>query len=261
MTQPPSLTIIPRAQRPKRPGDVEDDPTGVGKLASALLAVSTAGLADSGRFKRGREYANEGAVTRIHLRPGQLVAHVQGSRPQPYQATVQVATVAVPPDLTGAVERSHVSRLMPEGDELTVWCTCPDGGDACKHVVAALVAFSNELADRPELLVAWRCAPGDASERVVSPPTPERATVGTGRHLRLASSIAAPPPPPPSPFATDAWREFLGEGLPAPGDVSDVVAGHTPVGIPTAMVDRIDVGAVMRSAIDAAARTLRGPMP
>jgi hypothetical protein len=33
------------------------------------------------------------------------------------------------------------------------------------------------------------------------------------------------------------------------------------VGIPTAMVDRIDVGAVVRSAIDAASRTLRGPMP
>ncbi len=225
-----SIVIIPSTGP-----QTEADP--VGKLAGTLLSVSVAGLADPSRFRRGKTYVLEHAVTRLEISPGILRASVTGSRAQPYQATIAVDLVAPPPDLGARLERHQVSRLTPQAHELIASCTCPDFDDPCKHAVAAVLQLARELAERPELLLEWRGATRDA---------PARAQVGSRasgeRHLRIV------PPPQPSPFSTPEWREFEGVDLPTP-----VVAMSPdllpPVEPGPGVIDKFDVGAMVRSAL------------
>ena len=65
------------------PGQFRGEPHPVGKLASALLSVSVAGMADPARFRRGKTYVLDGAVTRLEVSSGQLLATVVGSRATP----------------------------------------------------------------------------------------------------------------------------------------------------------------------------------
>lgn len=225
------ITPTPRARR---------EPTQAGRLASSLLSVTVAGLADPQRFRRGKTYLVDNAVDRLELSEGVLLATVMGGRPEPYHVTVTVETVARPDDLTQTPERSHVARLIPRSDELLCSCTCPDWDDPCKHGVAALLALAAELASRPELLVTWRC--GDFDDR-------RRTKVGSraraDRHLRLV-----PPAPPPSPFDTPEWHEFAGHSLTIPTCAVPTDA----LALPTMLLERTDVAAVIRSAWQALVR-------
>ena len=47
-------------------------------------------LVDAGRLTRGRSYARRGQVLSISETPDGIAARVQGSRPKPYQVTIQV---------------------------------------------------------------------------------------------------------------------------------------------------------------------------
>jgi len=231
------------------PGHFRGDPHPVGRLASTLLSVAVAGMADPPRFRRGKLYVAEGAVTRLELSPGQLIATVVGSRDEPYQVVAAVGMVPRPP---GPIEslRTQLTQLTPEGGELMVSCTCPDWDDPCKHAVAALLAFAAELVGRPELLLEWRClaAPDGAG-------SPGRATVGSRavrggeRHLRLAHSGSRPPDPvatPHDPWATDDWRAFLGT-LPLPPSPP---VERTQVQVRRSLLGTIDLGSWVQSALD-----------
>ena len=229
------------------PGQFRGEPHPVGKLASTLLSVAVAGMADPARFRRGKVYVAEGAVTRIQLTPGQLVATVDGSSSQGYQVYVVVRKVDRPDVSTPELLRAQINRLTPEGDDLMVSCTCPDDADPCKHGVAAILAFAAELVSRPELLVQWRCgAAGDE---------PTRAQVGSRarsseRHLRLATPL--PPdrarvraPEPPAPWENPEWLAFLGSLPPAEPELP-----HEPAQVRRAMLGTIDLGAWVQGAID-----------
>ncbi len=218
------------------PGQFHGQPHAVGKLASTLVSVAVAGMADPARFRRGKAYVMEKAVTRLQISPGRLVANVSGTRDSPYQVIIAVKTIERP--VLGSPEafRQHINRLAPSADDLTVSCTCPDWDDPCKHGVAALLAFANELVVRPELLVEWRTAHSGDSEgraRVGS-----RATRTGERHLRLAGSgeptppattpaatragratASTPAPAPTPPWETPEWVAFLGESPPEPPDL------------------------------------------
>ncbi len=224
------------------PGQFHSVPHPAGKLASTLLSVAVAGMADPARFRRGKSYVAEHAVTRLEITTGQLLASVTGSRDHPYQVVVAVQQI---PRVDSSPEalRTQLTRLTPEAGEMMVSCTCPDFDDPCKHAVAALLAFANELVARPELLVQWRCVTSDE---------PARAQVGararaSERHLRLA-----PPLPPErakvdaAPWESDEWQRFLG-GMPP--DAPEVP--HEPVKVGRAMLGTIDLAAVVRSAIEA----------
>ena len=251
--------------------DVSGEPHPVGKLASTLLSVAVAGSADPARFRRGKAYVLDDAVLRLEVSAGMLKASVVGSRATPYEVAVAVQTIERPATLTNSsgVLREHIATLAPQSDELLATCTCPDFDDPCKHAVATLLALSSALVARPELLVEWRC--GDA-------PATERAKVGSRatseRHLRLVSSGGATTPgysgtpglsrelggvrgratPPPSPFDSKEWREFEGLDLPHPV-MPEIARTSAPVG--TALVDRVDVGAIVRSAIEALRQFMR----
>jgi hypothetical protein len=230
------------------PGQFRGEPHPVGRLASTLLSVAVAGMADPPRFRRGKLYVAEGAVTRLELSPGQLIATVVGSRDEPYQV---VAAVGLLPRPSGPIEslRTQLTRLTPEGGELMVSCTCPDWDDPCKHAVAGLLAFAAELVGRPELLLEWRCEPADGDVR-----EPGRAAVGsralrgTERHLRLAHSSAAQrePDAPTNPWDTPEWRHFLG-ALPLP-PLPPIERKQVQVRRST--LGTIDLGAWVQSALD-----------
>ena len=71
-----------------RPGQFSGEPHPVGKLASTLLSVTLAGMADPPRFRRGKSYVADRAVTRLEISTGVLRATVLGSRSDPYEVIV-----------------------------------------------------------------------------------------------------------------------------------------------------------------------------
>ena len=225
------------------PGQFRSEPHPAGRLASTLLSVTVAGMADPARFRRGKTYVAEHAVSRLEVSPGTLLATVAGSRDHPYQVVASVQQIQRL-DTSPEALRTQLTRLTPEAGELMISCTCPDFDDPCKHAVAALLAFANELVARPELLVQWRCTPtDDVNER---PQVGSRAR-SAGRHLRLAPPIVEKRPEPESPWETPEWQEFLGiEPVPPPPDMPDEAAK-----IGRAMAGTIDLAAMVRSALDA----------
>ena len=219
---------------------LRQEATPAGRLAASLLSVTVASMADPQRFRRGKAYLADHAITRLEVSEGVLLATVLGGRPDPYHVTVTVEMVARPDDLGQIPERAHVARLIPRGDDLLTSCTCPDWDDPCKHAVAALLALAAEFADRPEVLVTWRC--GEIASRA-------RIKVGSrarsDRHLRLV-----PPSPPPSPFDTKEWHEFAGDDLTIPR----CEVTKEPLSLPAMNLDRTDVAEVIRSAWQALSR-------
>lgn len=250
------------------PGQFHSPPDPVGKLASTLMSVAVAGMADPARFRKGRAYLTEHAVTRLEIDIGRLSATVTGSRPQPYHVEVVVSVMPAIDAPTPAALRLYLNRLTPEPEHMQVRCTCPDPEMPCKHVVATLLALSNELTSRPNLLLHWRC------ESLIERPRPTVGSRAAGeRHLRLAPPLpdsptrptppnryspatgtrttgtsAGPPPPaePESPWDTPEWHAFFGSlPLPEPPD-----APREPAPTGRAMLGVIDVGAVIRNAIE-----------
>lgn len=227
------------------PGQFRGEPHPVGKLASTLLSVAVAGMADPPRFRRGKSLVLDGAVTRLEVSTGRLVATVIGSRNDPYQVIVAVHPSERPDLSTPELLRAQINRLTPEGAELMTSCTCPDDADPCKHVVAALLAFAAELVSRPELVVEFRCVGAGAEP-------PSRAQVGSRargseRHLKLAPAIKerVRAPEPPTPWENPEWLEFLGA---LPTTTPDIP--REPAQIRRAMLGTIDLGAWVQSAID-----------
>lgn len=233
------------------PGQFRGEPHPVGKLASTLLSVAVAGMADPARFRRGKTYVVEGAVSRLQVSSGRLLATVTGSRSMAYQVMVAVHPIERPDLSSPEMLRAQINRLTPEGNELMVSCSCPDDADPCKHGVAALLAFAAELVSRPELLVEFRCVPADGESRVTRAEVGSRARAGERRagerHLRLAPAIKerVRAPEPPVPWENPEWIEFLGSVPPPTPDVP-----HEPAQIRRAMLGTIDLGNWVQSAID-----------
>ena len=239
-----TITLVPRRGIGAAP------PSAVGKLATTLLSVAVAGMAEPSRFRRGRAYVAERAVTRIDVDPGKLTATVMGTRPDPYRVTVDVTSTRH--DGSSNIERADVMRLTPEADDLQLWCTCPDEGDPCKHGIAALLAFAEELGSRPELLVEWRCGTSERAPRV--------AVGGRARHERHLR-LAPEPLPVVSPFAMPEWRAFEGSELPPLAPLHELIDGFAPIDlVPTPVgqvgqvgrvgqIGQVDLAEVVKSAL------------
>lgn len=133
------------------------------------------------RLPRGRSYANKGAVKNLKLTDGTLKAKVQGSRPAPYQVTIQVpplgqkqakllldALLADPVVIAQLLNRVLSPSVMDHAHELgipifpTRWqdlgmkCSCPDWAVPCKHLAAAIYLLSREIDSDPFLIFTLR---------------------------------------------------------------------------------------------------------
>lgn len=115
-------------------------PNQPGRLQATMVKVLAAELSDPGRLARGKRYWSERAVVDIDCRPGVVSGTVQGSRREPYEVTIVVGG----------------GSGMPGRRDLRVVCSCPDDAGsttpACKHAVAVLLTWSDEVAIEPELV-------------------------------------------------------------------------------------------------------------
>lgn len=209
-------------------------PHPAGRLASTLLSVAVAGMADPARFRRGREYAAEGAVTRLEVDHGVVRAEVMGTRDIPYDVVVRVEPLTVEPAPTPEALRLLMTRLVPEADDISAHCTCPNWDGVCKHAVAALVVLAGHLVERPELMVRWRTAEGSA------PPRPVLGERARGAGQRPTVPAAAPA----DPWAAPEWHAFLGTAPPPVVGLPD-----EPVRVRSVPFGAVDLGEVVRSAL------------
>lgn len=126
--------------RPRQPFGAQQP----GRLQATMMKVLAAEMSDPQRLRRGKQYAKDGSVLDIIVEAGTVTCEIQGSRSTPYIASLDVTS----------------GDGMPLRRDVTARCTCPDDTNsasrACKHVLATMFVFSDELLIEPELLDVWR---------------------------------------------------------------------------------------------------------
>lgn len=133
------------------------------------------------RLTRGRSYARAGQVLSLEVKPGEVTAVVQGSRPTPYRVSIRLRPFRepvwariekllaaqalfsarllagdVPPELE-AVFTGAGAPLFPAGvGELEQRCNCPDFAVPCKHLAATFYLLAEAFDADPFQLLHWR---------------------------------------------------------------------------------------------------------
>jgi len=195
--------------RPRKPFGARQP----GRLPSTMMKVLAAEMSDPQRLRRGKHYAKDGSVLDIEVEPGVVSCEIQGSRSTPYLASLEVTA----------------GDGMPLRRDVSAICTCPDSdnfdGYACKHVIAAMFAFSDELLIEPELLDVWRRREStDADRGGVDDGADDQTDASRpARHLRVVPDPDDAGPgdddPEAEPTSGDPLEEFLsvpgGAQLPA----------------------------------------------
>lgn len=144
-----------------------------------LLAMER--LMDGARLQRGRRYARMGQVLSMNEVNGDVVAKVQGSRPQPYKVTISVSPLSdeqwdqvlnvlagraiftaqllageMPPTIEEAFSAAGVSLFPARGGDLHTECSCPDWANPCKHIAATQYILADRFDEDPFLLFRMR---------------------------------------------------------------------------------------------------------
>jgi uncharacterized Zn finger protein len=180
----------------------------------------------SSRLQRGRSYARMGQVIEFALEPGVVAAYVQGSRPEPYLATIKVRPLSagqwrsvesrlasqalfrarllageMPPEIEQVFAGCGTPLFPQSARDLTMTCDCPDWGVPCKHLAAVCYVLAEAFDADPFAVLAWRGkgrddllaalrGPTTASARGVSQEPP--AAPGSPA-LKALAGITAPP--------------------------------------------------------------------
>jgi len=133
------------------------------------------------RMQRGKRYARSGQLLSFEVKPGELLAEVQGSRQTPYRVTVHAPATSdnqwaevdtalasrvkfaakllageVPGELEEVFASAGVALLPKRWSDVRARCTCPDDANPCKHIAATLYVFADRLDTDPWLLLEWR---------------------------------------------------------------------------------------------------------
>lgn len=134
----------------------------------------------SNRIGRGRSYVRHGAVLDLQIRPGEVVALVQGTRSKPYAVNITIKAVNKKiwqdmifacegqleslqellagkfPQSLNRVFTAQGQGLFPSPQEIDFNCSCPDWAYMCKHVAAALYGIGSRLDEDPGLFFSLR---------------------------------------------------------------------------------------------------------
>jgi uncharacterized Zn finger protein len=166
------------------------------------------------RLQRGRSYARRGQVLSIDVGEGSVTAKVQGSRPTPYEVSIQVHVLPagdwdtllqalagqalfsakllageMPQDIEQVFKDAGLSLFPARLDDLETSCSCPDYSNPCKHIAAVYYLLGEEFDRDPFLLFRLRglgreelvrrlgaASPGDAaSPEAAAPAAPAPA--------------------------------------------------------------------------------------
>jgi hypothetical protein len=174
-----------------------------GALVGTRLSVLAAECADPDRYRRGRAAFKDHAVLDCDVAAGVVTAHVQGSLPESYVVTLSWRPLQRP-------------GVVPLRAELHCRCTCPDMTPVCKHGVATLLQFADNVAYQPGLLETWRAPESSWAHLPLVAPEPAgdsrpglRLVAGTDRDGIRRSAPGRRPEPEPEPESS-ALREFFG---------------------------------------------------
>ncbi len=133
------------------------------------------------RLTRGRNYARKGQVLSLSVEPGLVSASVQGSRPKPYQVTVELTPfpglVWARAEIALAEQAIHSAHLLAgemPGEleevfaaagaplfparigDLSMRCSCPDHQVPCKHLAATFYLLAERFDADPFQILHWR---------------------------------------------------------------------------------------------------------
>jgi uncharacterized Zn finger protein len=136
---------------------------------------------DAGRLARGRTYARAGRTHDLVVKGGKVRAKVTGSRPTPYQITIELTELSatawkqaidglatkaqfsadllagqMPQAIDEVFVAAGVSLFPKQRADLRTSCSCPDWGDPCKHVAATHYVLGDALDRDPFLLFELR---------------------------------------------------------------------------------------------------------
>ncbi|WP_435011374.1 SWIM zinc finger family protein [Tundrisphaera lichenicola] len=169
------------------------------------------------RLGRGRSYARSGQVLEVNIGKGLVRAKVQGSRPKPYEVTIQARTIPprdwetlgkalatraifaaklfageMPPDIEKVFEEAKLSLFPTQLGDLQTKCSCPDWSNPCKHIAAVYYLLGEEFDRDPFLIFTLR---GLARDELIE-------------LLGRSGAVAQPPvaevaPSPPEPLSSD----------------------------------------------------------
>jgi uncharacterized Zn finger protein len=133
------------------------------------------------RLGRGKSYARQGQVLSIDITKGRVKAKVQGSRPTPYEVTIELAPPTpaewakvekslageavfaakllageMPAEIEKIAADAGVSLFPSRSVDLHTDCSCPDWSNPCKHVAAVYYLLAEEFDRDPFLLFRLR---------------------------------------------------------------------------------------------------------
>lgn len=117
----------------------------------------------------------------IAVANGRVTARVQGSRPTPYDVTIQVQTLSesewakvlkalskqalfaakllageMPQDIEPVFQEAGLSLFPTKLRDLKTACSCPDSSNPCKHIAAAYYLLGEEFDRDPFLIFTLR---------------------------------------------------------------------------------------------------------
>ncbi|MQA92324.1 MAG: hypothetical protein GEU90_19200 [Gemmatimonas sp.] len=138
-------------------------------------------IGERGRLSRGRSYARSGQVMDLDIGPGLVTALVQGTRPRPYEVSIEIdvftdeqwdrienamaqqalflaALLAgeMPEEIEQAFDAAGFPLFPLRMFDLRPYCSCPDAGNPCKHAAATLYILAERFDEDPFQIFAWR---------------------------------------------------------------------------------------------------------
>jgi uncharacterized Zn finger protein len=156
------------------------------------------------RLERARNYVREGRVLALKFQGHQVLAQVQGTAPEPYEATLgldpftdeqwgyvieELSTRAIfaakllagemPQTIEDAFTASGLSLFPFSKFDIHSHCNCPDPVNPCKHIGAVYYLLGDYFSQNPFILFELR---GRTKSQIIE----------TLRQLRSSDSEAAP---------------------------------------------------------------------
>ena len=197
------------------------------------------------RLGRGRSYARNGQVLEIQVGKGVVRAKVQGSRPKPYDVTIQLKSIPsgdwnklagvlakqaifaakllageMPDEIEKAFEGAGLSLFPKQLRDLQTHCSCPDSSNPCKHIAAVYYLIGEEFDRDPFLIFTLRGLDRDELT----------ALLGRSGALAKPEAVEAAPSP-PEPLSADLGS-FWGKAASDDDPIGEVEAPPVAAALP-----------------------------